>query len=548
MANVYEGKSLWLEKPLGWVERLIYNACGINPKQDMDWRGFALAILATGLMGFLFLFIIFSGQEYLPLNPQKFGGLAPDAAFNAAISFITNTNWQSYSGESALSYFSQMMGCTVQNFISAATGMAVAAALCRSLARKQTMALGNAYADIIRGSLYILLPLALILAILLASQGVVQTFDKYAAYTPIDASVKQTAENVIALGPVASQASIKMLGTNGGGFFNANGAHPLENPTPFSNIAQIISLLLIPIAFTHTFGIMAGDRRQGWMLLAAMLIVIVPLLTTAMANEYHANPRFNKSVIDSSAGNMEGKEVRFGVSGSTLWAVAATATSGGPSNSSFDSFMPMGGLVLMLLIQFGEVIFGGVGSGIYGMLMFVFLTVFIGGLMVGRTPEYLGKKLGSFEIKMASIVILIPAAIILLGTAIAVCTDAGKAGLFNPGAQGFSEILYAFSSAGNNNGSAFGGLNAATPFYNVALGIVMLIGRYWIMVPVLAIAGSLASKNIVPSSAGTMPTHTPLFTLMLVGVIVLIGVLTFVPVLALGPIAEHMHLMMKVAP
>jgi len=559
MAHVYEGKAVWLEKPLGWLERLIYRAIGIDPKQDMNWRGYAAAILMLGLFGFLLLFAIFSGQAYLPLNPQKFDGLSADTAFNAAMSFVTNTDWQSYSGESQLSYFSQMMGCAVQNFVSAATGMAVAVALFRGLARKQTSALGNAYADIVRGVLYILLPLSLLFAFFLSSQGVVQTFGEYTAYQPIerglgigdsglekkDAAPQSPTSNLhplIALGPVASQAAIKMLGTNGGGFFNTNGAHPFENPTPLSNLLQIASLLLISAALTYTFGLMVGDRRQGWMLIAAMTVIFIPLMTMAVVNEHHANPLFDKKIIDSSAGNMEGKETRIGTTGSALWATAATTTSGGPNNSAFDSFMPLGGLVLLLLMQFGEVIFGGVGSGMYCMLMLVFLTVFVGGLMVGRTPEYLGKKLGAFEIKMASLAFLIPSAIILIGTAIAVASDAGKAGVFNPGAQGFSEILYAFTSAANNNGSAFGGLNSSAPFYNIALGIAMFLGRYWVIVPVLAIAGSLSAKNTVPTSAGTMPTHTPLFTAMLIGVIILIGVLTFIPALALGPIVEHMHL------
>ena len=557
MARVYEGRSVWLEKYLGGIERLIYRSCGIDTQKEMGWRGYTVAIVAFGLFGFLFLFGLFSAQSLLPLNPQGFDNLSPDMAFNAAISFVTNTNWQSYSGESALSYLSQSMGCAVQNFLSAATGMAVAVALFRGLARKQTRTLGNAYVDMVRGVLYILLPLSFLFSIVLVSQGVVQTLSPYAdeqlieplhvdAVKDENGKVTQEAKTVtsqsIALGPVASQVAIKMLGSNGGGFFNANGAHPYENPTPFSNLLQIISILLIPAAFAYTFGVIAGDRRQGWMLIAAMTIIFIPLLAAGVASEKMANPRFDAHVIDSSVGNMEGKETRFGVASSALWAAATTATSNGSVNAMHDSFTPLGGLFPLLLIQLGEVVFGGVGSGAYGMLMFVLLTVFIGGLMVGRTPEYLGKKLGVFEIKMASLVILIPSALVLVGTAIAVATEAGRAGISNPGAQGFTEILYAFSSAANNNGSAFGGLTASTPFYNIALGIVMFIGRYFLIVPVLAIAGSLSVKNIVPLSAGTLPTHTPMFTSMLVGIIVLIGVLTYVPALALGPIVEHLHL------
>jgi K+-transporting ATPase ATPase A chain len=538
MSRVYSGKRTRLQKYLGRAEQLIYRLCGIVPGQEMGWRGYAAGIVMMGLFGFLFLMVIFSAQHYLPLNPEGFEGLAPDLAFNAAISFVTNTNWQNYGGESALSYFSQSMGCAVQNFLSAATGMAVAVALFRALARKQVQTIGNPYVDVVRGIIYILLPLALVFAFILVSQGVIDNISAYTSFKPLDGGEMQK----IAQGPVASQVAIKMIGSNGGGFFNANGAHPFENSTSISNLLQIISILLIPAAFTYTFGIMVGDRRQGWMVLAAMIIIFLPLLTVAVINEKHPNPRLDSHVIEISQGNMEGKEVRFGAASSAIWAAATTATSNGSVNAMHDSFMPLGGLVPLLLMQFGEVVFGGVGSGAYGMLMFVLLTVFVGGLMVGRTPEYMGKKLGAYEIKMASLVILIPAALVLVGTAVAVSTEAGRAGIMNPGAQGFSEILYAFTSAVNNNGSAFAGLSGNTTFYNVALGLVMFFGRYWVIIPVLAIAGSLAAKNIIPASAGTMPTHTPIFTAMLVGVVVLIGVLTFVPALALGPLVEHLHL------
>jgi len=515
IARVFMVRKIWLEKPLGWLERGIYRVCGVNPAEEMGFYTYTKSVLILGVSGFLLLYIILSFQN-----------VAPDLAFNIAISFITNSNWQSYSGEAVLNNFSQTVGLTVQNFVSAATGMAVAAALVRGIARKQAATIGNFYVDVVRGTLYILLPLSLLFAVFLLSQGVVQNLGQ---------------------GGVASQVAIKMLGSNGGGYFNANGAHPLENPTPLSNFFQIISILLIPVAFAYSFGCMVGDRRQGWMLVAAMTLIFIPLASMAVINEYKANPHFDTSMVDVSAGNMEGKEVRFGVTPSALWAAATTATSNGSVNSMHDSFTPLGGLVPLMFMQFGEVIFGGVGSGLYGMFMFVILTVFIGGLMVGRTPEYLGKKISVFEIKMASLVILVPAMVVLIGTAIAVSTEAGRAGMLNGGAQGFSEILYAFASAGNNNGSAFAGLSANTPFYNIALGVAMFVGRYFVIMPVLAIAGSLAAKNITPTSAGTLPTHTPLFTFMLVGVVILIGVLTYVPALALGPIAEHLHLSNNIA-
>ncbi len=521
IARVFMGRKIWLEKPLGWLEQGIYRVCGVNPTMETSWTSYAKAVLILGFFGFLLLYFILVFQNFLPLNPRELSGLPSDLAFNAAISFITNSNWQSYSGEVALSQFSQTAGLVVQNFLSAATGMAVAAALVRGIVRKQMTTIGNFYVDVVRGTLYILLPLSIIFAVFLASQGVVQELGH---------------------GLVSSQVAIKMLGSNGGGYFNANGAHPFENPTPLSNFFQIVSILLIPTAFAYSFGVMVGDRRQGWSMVAAMAIIFIPLMSFAVMSELKPNPHFEPSVVDVSAGNMEGKEVRFGAASSALWAAATTATSNGSVNSMHDSFSPLGGLVPLMLMQFGEVIFGGVGSGLYGMMMFVILTVFIGGLMVGRTPEYLGKKIGVFEIKMASLVILVPAMVVLIGTAIAVSTQAGRAGILNGGAQGFSEILYAFASAGNNNGSAFAGLSANTPFYNIALGIAMFIGRYFVIIPVLAIAGSLAAKNITPNSVGTLPTHTPLFTSMLVGVVIMIGVLTYIPAIALGPVAEHLSL------
>jgi K+-transporting ATPase ATPase A chain len=535
IARVYTGK-VWLEKPLGWLERLIYALAGIDSRKEMSWRTYTSAVLILGAIGFLFLFAIFSFQHILPFNPQAVGGLSPDLAFNAAISFVTNTNWQSYAGESTLSYFSQMVGVTVQNFLSAATGMAVGIAFIRGLTRKKSETIGNAYVDVVRGILYILLPIAFVFSLFLASQGVIQNLNGYTKFT----SIFSGEEMQIAQGPVASQVAIKMLGSNGGGFFNANGAHPFENPTPLTNMLQIIYMLLIPASLLYSFGVMAGDRRQSFVLLAAVMIIFLPLLAFAVYEETHGNPWIPTGTVNMAAGNMEGKEVRFGTGSSALWAAATTATSNGSVNSMHDSFLPLGGMIPLMFIQF-EVLFGGVGSGVYGILMFVLLTVFMAGLMVGRTPEYLGKKLGPFEIKMASVVMVLPGALMLAGTAIAVSLEAGQAGPLNTHAHGFTEILYAFASASNNNGSAFAGLSANSPFYNIALGICMFLGRYWLMIPVLAIAGAMASRGTMAQSAGTLPTHTPLFTIMLC-FIILLNLLTYLPSIALGPIAEHLYL------
>jgi K+-transporting ATPase ATPase A chain len=540
MARVYAGKRVWTQPMLGWAEQLIYKICGVDPKQEMGWFAYLLSLTVLGFLGFLLLFAILLSQASLPMNPQGYSGLSADLAFNAAMSFVTNTNWQSYSGEAQLSYFSQVFGLTVQNFLSAATGMAVAVALFRGLKRKQASTIGNAWADVVRGVIYILLPLAFVFSLVLVSQGVIQNFNSYTEYTPLESASDTT--QLMAQGPAASQVSIKMLGSNGGGFFNANSAHPFENPTPLSNFMNMVSILLIPVALVFCFGVMISDRRQSWVLLSAMTAIFLPLILIAGNIEAGGNPLLDEKLINQETGNMEGKEMRVGAADSALWAVATTATSNGSVNSMHDSFMPLAGMIPMLLIQFGEVIFGGVGSGAFGMIIYIIITVFIGGLMVGRTPEYLGKKLGPFEIKMASLVIILPACFVLTGTALAVSVQAGVMATTNEGAQAFSEILYAFSSASNNNGSAFAGLNANNPFYNTILGICMFIGRYWLFVPVLAIAGSLASKNIVPQNSGTLPTHTPLFVVMLVGVIILLDVLTYVPALALGPIAEHMSL------
>jgi K+-transporting ATPase ATPase A chain len=519
----------------------------------MDWKGYAFAALLFNALGLGVLYAILRLQSLLPLNPQGFAGTTPDLAFNTAISFASNTNWQSYGGETTLSYFSQMAGLTVQNFLSAATGIAVLAALIRGLARAKSATVGNFWIDVSRSTLYILLPLSIVLALVLVSQGVVQTFVPYVTATTLEGQ-----EQTIALGPVASQVAIKQLGTNGGGFFNVNSAHPLENATPLSNLLEMLALLLIPAALCYTFGRMVNDTRQGWAVLAAMVVIFVPLVMGCYAAEQAGNPRLEESNVDQQAsenqvgGNMEGKEVRFGIANSALWATATTAASNGSVNSMLDSFTPLGGLIPMWLMQLGEIIFGGVGSGLYGMLVFAIIAVFIAGLMVGRTPEYLGKKIQAFEMKMAALVILVTPLIVLFGTAIAVvgpgleyaAADTGevKSNLNNPGAHGFSEILYAFSSAGNNNGSAFAGLTANEPWYNVALGLAMLAGRYWIMIPVLAIAGSLAAKQRTPTGAGTLPTHSPLFVVLLVGTVLLVGALTYVPALALGPIVEHLQM------
>lgn len=546
MARLYEGK-LSLFSPL---ERGLYRLAGINPDTEMGWRGYAAALLLFSVAGLVALYFLQRLQGLLPFNPQGLPAVAPDSAFNTAISFVSNTNWQGYGGESTMSYLTQMAGLGVQNFLSAAAGMAVLVALIRGFVRKSAATIGNFWVDLTRTVLYILLPLSLLFSVLLVSQGVVQSFAPYRNVPLLqptqDAVGNTVAEQVIPLGPAASQVSIKQLGTNGGGFFGVNSAHPFENPTPLSNLLEMLAILLIPAALCHTFGRMVGDRRQGWALLAAMLLIFVPLLFATYYFEQRGNPHLVPLGIDQMAGesqpggNMEGKEVRFGIANSALWATATTAASNGSVNAMHDSFSPLGGMLPLWLIQSGEVIFGGVGSGLYGMLVFSLVAVFIAGLMVGRTPEYLGKKIEGFEMKMVSLAILIPAALVLIGSAVAVMTGAGRAGIANTGPHAFTEVLYAFSSAGNNNGSAFAGLSANTPFYNIALGIAMWLGRFGVMLPVLAIAGSLAAKRQVPAGAGTLPTHTPLFIFLLAGVILLVGALTFLPALALGPIAENL--------
>ena len=566
------GRSNFALRAGGRFEALLYRICGIDPGEEMSWTQYAVAMLLFNVLGAVIIYALQRLQLFLPLNPQKFAAVSPESSFNTAISFITNTNWQGYSGESTMGYLVQMAGLAVQNFLSAATGIAVAIALIRGFARHTVATIGNFWVDVTRCTLYILLPLSAVLALVLASQGVIQNFDGYKDATTVekltyenpksDAAgnpIKDAAGNAVTetattqiqtlpMGPIASQEAIKELGTNGGGFLNANSAHPYENPTPLTNVLEIFAILLIPFALTYTFGKMVGDTRQGWVILAAMLILFVPLVIMAFHSEQHGNPLIAKQGIDQVAsplqagGNMEGKETRFGIAASAIFAAAATGTSTGAVNSSHDSMTPLGGFVPMFLMQLGEVAPGGVGTGLYSILIFAILGVFIAGLMIGRTPEYVGKKIEAFEMKMASVFILTTPFAVLIGTAAAVLTVAGKAGVSNPGAHGFSEILYAFTSAANNNGSSFGGLTATSVFYNVATGLAMFIGRFWPIVAALAIAGSLAAKKKVPVTDGTMPTHGPLFVTLVIGSILLIGVLTYVPALALGPVVEHFML------
>lgn len=549
MARVYEGEAKVASRVLGPLERLFYRLSGVRPDEEMPFSRYAAAVLIFNFLGMLVVYGLQRLQAFLPMNPAGFGAVPSEVAFNTAVSFTTNTNWQAYGGETTLGHLTQMLGLTVQNFVSAATGMAVLVALVRGFTRRTTEGLGNFWVDLTKSTLYVLLPLSVLVALVLVSQGVVQTFAANHTVLLLD-STKAT-EQVLAVGPAASQIAIKQLGTNGGGFFNANSAHPFENPNALTNFVELLAILLIPTALCFTFGAMVKDKRQGWVVLSAMLLIFVPLLLVTIIAEQGGNPALWGLNLDpatsalQSGGNMEGKEVRFGIVDSALWATATTAASNGSVNAMHDSFTPLGGLVPMWLMQLGEIIFGGVGSGLYGMLMYAIIAVFIAGLMVGRTPEYLGKKIEAFEMKMASLVILLPAAAVLIGTAIACMTPAGTSPLGNPGAHGFSEILYAFSSGANNNGSAFGGLTVNGTFYTTAIGICMLIGRYWVIIPVLAIAGSLARKKYIPPGTGTLPTHTPLFVCLLAGTVVLVGALTFIPALALGPIVEHLSLSTK---
>ena len=558
-----------------WMQRMeapLYRLAGTSPEQSMNWKQYALSLLAFSALGVLAVYALQRLQAGLPLNPAGMAAVSPDSAFNTAISFVTNTNWQGYAGESTMSYLTQMLALAVQNFLSAATGIAVVFALIRGFAARSTGVIGNFWVDVTRITAWLLVPLSLVFAVFLVGQGVIQNFDAYKDVTTIEVTSYQspkngpdgqplkdekgnpvmedmkTATQTLAMGPVASQEAIKMLGTNGGGFFNANSAHPYENPTALSNFLQMLAIFLIPAALCFAFGREVGDLRQGWAVLAAMTVMFVIAVVVITPAEQAGNPLLPPLGVDQTAsalqsgGNMEGKEVRYGINASSLFTVITTAASCGAVNGMHDSFTPLGGMVPMVMMQLGEVVFGGTGTGLYGMLVFAILAVFIAGLMIGRTPEYLGKKIEAHEMKLTSIAILVTPILVLLGTAIAVMAGAGRAGIANPGAHGFSEILYAFTSAGNNNGSAFAGLSANTPFYNGMLGLAMWFGRFGVIVPVLAIAGALAAKKRLPVTAGTMPTHGPLFVTLLIGTVLLVGLLNYVPALALGPIVEHLML------
>jgi K+-transporting ATPase ATPase A chain len=555
-----------LPSVLEGFERVFFRVMGVDARQEMSWARYAVAVLVFNALGVVAVYALQRLQGFLPLNPAAMVATSPDLSFDTAVSFVTNTNWQAYSGESTMSYLVQMLALTVQNFLSAASAMGVAFALIRGFARKSSRTIGNFWVDMTRSVLYVLLPLSILLALAFTQQGAIQNLDGYKEATTLEVTsydnpklgpdgqalkdekgnaiteAAKTQAQTLPMGPVASQESIKMLGTNGGGFFGANSAHPYENPTPLTNFLQVLAIFLIPAGLCFTFGKMVGDMRQGRAVLIAMVLIFVVMVSVGIGSELLANPSLTALGMDGSSGNMEGKETRFGAFDSAFFAAVTTAASCGAVNAMHDSLMPLGGLVPMWLIQFGEVVFGGVGSGLYGMLIYAILAVFIAGLMIGRTPEYLGKKIESFEMKMTSLAVLITPFLVLTGTAIAVSVDAGTAGISNPGAHGFSEILYAFSSAANNNGSAFGGLTVNTPFYNVMLGIAMWFGRFGIIVPVLAIAGSLASKKRIEVTSGTMPTHGPLFIILLVSSVVLIGALTYIPALALGPVVEHLQL------
>ncbi|WP_443083278.1 potassium-transporting ATPase subunit KdpA [Variovorax sp. RA8] len=572
LAALCEGRvPAWMQR----AEAPLYKLAGVDVGQAMHWRGYALALLAFNAVGALAVYGLQRLQHVLPLNPAGMGAVSPDSAFNTAVSFVSNTNWQGYAGESTMSYLTQMLGLAEQNFFSAATGIAVAFALARGFAARNKDGkglVGNFWVDVTRITAWLLLPISFAIAVVLAGQGVIQNFEAYKTVTTLEATAHQqpkldargqtlkdasgdpvtedasTTTQTLAMGPVASQEAIKLLGTNGGGFFNANSAHPYENPTALANFVQMIAIFLIPAALCFAFGRVVGDTRQGWALLAAMTVMFVLAVIAVIPAEHAGNPRLAQLGVDQASsalqagGNMEGKEVRFGVDASALFAAITTAASCGAVISMHDSFTPLGGTVPLVLMQLGEVVFGGVGTGLYGMLIFAVLAVFISGLMIGRTPEYLGKKIEIREMKLTSIAILVAPILVLAGTAVAVIADPGKAGIANPGAHGFSEILYAFTSAGNNNGSAFAGLSANTPFYNAMLAVAMWFGRFGVIVPVLAIAGSLAAKKRLPVTAGTMPTHGPLFVTLLIGTVMLVGLLNYVPALALGPVVEHLML------
>ena len=572
LAAVAEGRLPHGMAPLAAAERGLYRLAGVDAQASMGWKSYALALLCFNGLGFVVVYALQRLQAVLPLNPAGMAAVSPDSSFNTAISFVSNTNWQGYSGEATMSYLTQMVALAGQNFFSAATGIVVVMALIRAFAARSATGIGNFWVDVTRVTAYVLVPLSLVLAVALVSQGVIQNFSPYQEATTLEATRyqqpkvdaagqpvldaqgtpvmedKTSSTQTLPMGPVASQEAIKMLGTNGGGFFNANSAHPYENPTPLSNLLQMLAIFVIPTALVFMFGRMVGDLRQGWALLAAMTAIFVVAVVVVTVQEQQGTPVLAQLGVDQSAsaqqpgGNMEGKEARFGIAATGLFAAITTAASCGAVNGMQDSFTPLGGAVPLVLMQLGEVVFGGVGTGLYGMLIFAILTVFIAGLMIGRTPEYLGKKIETYEMKMTSIAILVTPVLVLVGAAVAVLAEAGKAGIANPGPHGFSEILYAFTSAGNNNGSAFAGLSANTPFYNTLLGIAMWFGRFGVIVPVLAIAGSLAGKKRMAVTAGTLPTHGPLFVLLLIGTVLLVGLLNYVPALALGPVVEHLML------
>ena len=529
MAQVFAGERTLLSPVLLPAERAIYRIGGVDPSHEQGWRSYALSLMLFNILGFAVLLVVQLLQGLLPLNPAGLNSVEPLLAFNTATSFMTNTNWQAYGGETTMSYLTQMLGLNVQNFVSAATGVAVVIALTRGLARKSADTIGNFWADMVRCVLYVFLPLSILLAVVLVSQGVVQNFDDYAPATTLSGELQ-----LIPQGPAASQIAIKQLGTNGGGFFNTNSTHPYENPTPLSNFVEMLAILLIPASLTYTYGVMVGDRRQGWVIFAAMLLLFIAGLSLMLISEYSTNP------VYGVAGVMEGKELRHGIPSSVLWGAATTAASNGSVNAMHSSFSPITGGVALLNIMLGEVIFGGVGAGLYGMLIFVILTVFIAGLMVGRTPEYLGKKIEAREIKLAIIAVLLPSTCILLFSALASITETGLASRTNTGPHGLSEILYGFASGAGNNGSAFAGLDASTPFYTILIGLAMWIGRFGVILPALAIAGSMVTKKVAPPSPGTFPTDGPLFAGLLIVVILIIGALTFFPALSLGPIVEHL--------
>lgn len=574
IAAVMQGRNPGILRLFGPAERALYRLCGVDADEETGWKTYTAGLIVFSLTGVLAVYALQRLQGLLPLNPQGFGAVGADTAFNTAVSFVTNTNWQSYGGETTMSYLTQMAALTVQNFVSAASGMAVVVALIRGFARHSASVIGNLWVDLTRITLYVLLPIATVLALLFVGQGVIQNLGPYKTVQTVQATQYQqphldrdgnpardaagkpvidtlsSRTQTLAMGPVASQEAIKMLGTNGGGFFNANSAHPYENPTPLSNLLQMLAIFLIPAALCFTFGAMVGDRRQGWAVIAAMTVLFVALTCTGLWAEQRGVPAYHALHVDQqpgllqAGGNMEGKETRFGINSTMLFVAVTTSASCGGVNAMHDSLTPIGGLVPTVLMQLGEVVFGGVGSGLYGMLVFAILAVFIAGLMVGRTPEYLGKKIEIFEMKMTAITILVVPAVVLTLTAVAVMTDAGRAGVANPGAHGFSEILYAFTSSANNNGSAFGGLGAGTPFYNILTALAMWFGRFFMIVPIMAIAGSLAAKKRLQPTSGTLPTHGVLFVVLLIGTVLLVGALNYVPALALGPVAEHLQMIL----